>query len=119
MRRVLFDQNVPAGLRRVLPHDISTAYRMGWSTLENGKLLAAAEEAGFAVMVTCDQNMRHQQNLAALRLGIVVLSTDKLPALRDHAALIAGAIDRVGQGACESVRIPRPQRPRRSPMPSP
>jgi hypothetical protein len=38
---------------------------MGWAEFTNGKLLSAAEEAGFDVMVTVDQNIRYQQNLGA------------------------------------------------------
>jgi hypothetical protein len=38
-------------------HDVSTADEMGWSELENGELLRAAEVAGFAVMITGDKNI--------------------------------------------------------------
>jgi hypothetical protein len=57
--KVLFDQGTPVPLRRALPgHDVSTAYEMGWSTLMNGELLAAAEAAGFAAIVTTDTRGR-------------------------------------------------------------
>ena len=50
--RVLFDQGTPAPLRRAFEqHTIETAYERGWSTLRNGELLAAAEAAGFEVVV--------------------------------------------------------------------
>jgi hypothetical protein len=50
--RVLFDQNIPAPLRNILgSHDVSTAHEMGWSALENGQLLHAAEESGFDVFL--------------------------------------------------------------------
>src|SRR4051812_11365436 len=46
--RVLFDQGTPKPLRRSLQgHTIETAFERGWSTLENGELLAQAERAGF------------------------------------------------------------------------
>jgi hypothetical protein len=32
-------------------HNVSTADEMGWAELENGELLRAAEDAGFAVLV--------------------------------------------------------------------
>lgn len=47
---------------------------MGWSGLENGALLRSAEEA-FDALITTDQSLRYQQNLAGRRLAIVVLPT--------------------------------------------
>ena len=56
--RVLFDQGTPVPLRRALgPHPVSTTYEMGWSDLENGDLLRAAE-GRFDLFVTTDQNLR-------------------------------------------------------------
>ena len=37
---------------------------MGWGELENGDLLREAEAAGFDLLIICDKNLRHQQNLA-------------------------------------------------------
>ncbi len=51
--RILFDQGTPAPLRQALAlHDVATAYERGWSSLENGALLDAADAEGFAVLVT-------------------------------------------------------------------
>jgi hypothetical protein len=52
--RILFDQGTPVPLRRLLAprHEVSTAYEHRWSTLTNGTLLDAAEEAGFDLLVT-------------------------------------------------------------------
>jgi hypothetical protein len=44
---------------------------MGWNLLENGDLLNASEAAGFEVMVTCDRNLRYQQNLSARKRILV------------------------------------------------
>ena len=50
--RVLFDQGTPAPLRHALaPHEVSTAFELGWSNLENGDLLREAE-GRFEVFVT-------------------------------------------------------------------
>ncbi|WP_299788534.1 hypothetical protein [Ramlibacter sp.] len=48
---------------------------MGWGTLQNGALIAAAEAEGFDVFLTTDKKLKYQQNLAGRRLAIVVLST--------------------------------------------
>ena len=56
-------------------HHVETAYERGWSTLENGELLRAAEAEGFDVFVTTDRNLQHQQNLSGRIIAIVVLNT--------------------------------------------
>ena len=72
--KILFDQGVPAPLRRELPgHVIDAAFERGWSNLPNGQLLDSAEADGYELFVTTDQNIKHQQNLGSRRIGIVVL----------------------------------------------
>lgn len=74
MRRILFDEDVPRPLRRELPgFDIQTVVEVGWSGIKNGELLRRADGA-FEVFLTADRNLRFQQNLTAIRLGIVVLA---------------------------------------------
>ena len=65
--RIVFDKNVPVGVRRFLTkHEVRTFVEMQWHPqLENGELLNAAEASGFDVMVTSDQNIGYQQNLPA------------------------------------------------------
>ena len=59
-------------LRRDLRgHSVDTVFERGWSNLSNGSLLDAAEADGYDLLVTTDQNIRHQQNLAGGRVGIV------------------------------------------------
>jgi predicted nuclease of predicted toxin-antitoxin system len=78
--RVLFDQGTPVPLRRYLPHhSVTTVFEKGWSTLQNGELLLAAEQEAFEIFVTTDQNLKHQQNLANYRLTIVILTTTSWP----------------------------------------
>jgi len=57
--RILFDKNVPVVVRGFLPnHEVHTFVETQWpDQLKNGELLAMAEEAGFEVMVTSDQNI--------------------------------------------------------------
>ena len=59
--RVLFDQGTPAPLRHALVgHSVETAFELGWGTLQNGALIAAAEAEGFAVFLTTDKNLKYQ-----------------------------------------------------------
>ena len=53
--------------------------------MQNGDLLRAAEQEGFEVLVTTDQNLKHQQNLASYRLAIVVLPTTSWPVIEKSA----------------------------------
>jgi hypothetical protein len=74
--RVLFDQGTPAPLRSALDgHSVETAYELGWATLKNGELIAAAEASGFEVFLTTDKNLKYQQNLSVRAISIVLSTT--------------------------------------------
>ena len=66
-------------------------YEKGWSTLANGELLLAAEQEEFEILVTTDQNIKHQQNLANNRLAIVVLTTTSWPIIQLHLSDVSAA----------------------------
>ena len=83
--KILFDQGTPAPLRHHLaPHTVSTAAERGWSELENGDLLQVAENEGFDLLVTTDQNLRYQQNLEERVIGIVVILEPSWPRLKQR-----------------------------------
>ncbi len=105
--RVLFDQGTPVPLRSYLTdHDVATAFEQGWSTLRNGELLDAAEANGFEVFVTTDQNLQYQQNLAARKLAIIVLSTTSWPRISKAADSIASAVSDIKSGMVNFVEVP-------------
>ena len=57
--KILFDQGTPAPLRRHLAgHLVDTAFERGWSGLTNRDLLDRAEEDGYQLLITTDQNLR-------------------------------------------------------------
>ena len=98
--RVLLDQNASRGLRNQFPgHDVSSARQRGWAELENGELIAAAEAAGFDVLITADQNIRYQQNLSGRRLALVVLDTNHWDVIRGRIALIRDAVNNAVAGS--------------------
>ena len=104
--KILFDANTPAPLSRFLRgHDVVRADALGWQGLENGALLDAAEEAGFDLLLTCDQNVRYQQNFEDRRLSLVILSSNHWPTLRRVAARIATAVDFVQTRQIVSIDI--------------
>jgi len=91
--RILFDQNVPRSLAKLLTgHSTRTAADQGWGELENGDLLKAAAEAGFDVIITADQNIVYQQNMATRPIGLVVLSTNHWPTIRTDVARVLQAV---------------------------
>jgi hypothetical protein len=102
----LFDQGTPAPLRKFIQHEVCTAYELGWATLKNGELLAAAE-ADFDALVTTDQHLQYEQNLANRRLAILVLPTTSWPVLKSHTSLISDAIDALTPGSHVRLMVPR------------
>ena len=104
--KILFDANTPAPLARFLRgHEVVRADELGWQGLENGALLDAAEQAGFDLLLTCDQNVRYQQNLAGRKLAVVILTSNHWPTLRRVAARIATAVDFVQTGQIVRVDV--------------
>lgn len=72
--KVLLDENLPRALRTELPgHDVFTVQFLKWSGTKNGLLLAKAANAGFDAMVTMDDGVEYQQNIASFQLAVVVL----------------------------------------------
>ena len=114
--RIVFDKNVPVGVRRFLTaHEVSTFVEMRWHPqLENGELLKAAEAAGFDVMVTSDQNIVYQQNLTDRKLAFVVLGSNIWPVVRDHGATIAAKVAAAAPGSYEFIEMPLPPKRRGS-----
>lgn len=108
--RILFDKNVPVGVRGFLAgHEVSTFVDTGWNLrLENGELLKVAEKAGFDVMVTSDQNIRYQQNLKERRLALVVLGSNIWPIVREHRAEILAKVEAATRGSFEFIEMPLP-----------
>jgi predicted nuclease of predicted toxin-antitoxin system len=72
--KVLIDESLDVRLHQHLSgHDTYTVQFMGWKGLKNGVLLARAATDGFDVVLTYDQNIQHQQNLATLPVSVVIL----------------------------------------------
>ena len=104
--KILFDQGTPVPLRRHLQaHTITTAYEQGWSNLSNGDLLAAAEKAGYDLLITTVQNLRYQQNLSERQLAIVVLLSTSWPRIRLHVEEVRIIVDTITVGGYTEIVI--------------
>ena len=74
--RVLLDESLPRPLaNQIVGHDARTVSQMKWTSLGNGALLQQAATE-FDVLLTADQNIEFQQNLAKLPISVVVLVAD-------------------------------------------
>ena len=72
----------------------------------NGDLIAAAEAAGFEVLLTTDKNMRYQQNLTGRKIAFVVIGNQQWPILRRHVEKVAAAVNAATPGSFVEVEIP-------------
>ncbi|MBI4908346.1 MAG: hypothetical protein HY820_32265 [Acidobacteria bacterium] len=109
---VLFDKNVPYGLKRFLKHHlVETVDDRGWGRIKNGDLLHVAEQSGFDVVLTADQNIVYQQNLKHRKIALVVVGGNLWPIVRNHARTIVAAIDRSSVGGYAFIEMPSPRKP--------
>lgn len=60
--------------------------------LSNGDLLRVAEEAGFDVLLTTDNNIAYQQNLKTRKIAIVVLSRNRWRIVQRRISKIVAAV---------------------------
>ncbi len=104
--KILFDQGTPAPLRRSLVgHAVDTAYELGWSNFENGELIDAAEQQGYELLITTDQAVRYQQNLAARKIAIIVLTSTDWRRIQTRVEAIKRAIDSIAASGYVEVPI--------------
>ena len=105
--RILFDQGTPVPLRHELEdYVVETSYERGWATLDNGELIAAAEQEGFEVFITTDQNLKHQQNISERSIAIVTLSTPSWPRIQNSVGSILQALKEIPDAGYAEVEIP-------------
>ena len=104
---ILFDHNSHCGIaRHLVGHTVTLAKARGWERLSNGGLLAAAEQAGFDMLLTADKNMRFQQNLSGRKIAIVVLGKSPWRLVRMHLDIIAAVVNAGAPGSFAEVDIP-------------
>ncbi len=97
--KILFDQGTPVPLRAYLSgHAVDTVYELGWAELQNSQLLKVAEEAGYDLLVTTDQNLKYQQNLRGRTLALLVLLSTSWLRVRTHAQTIGQIIETIQIG---------------------
>jgi hypothetical protein len=103
---ILFDNGTPAPLRYALKgHVVVEAIERGWERLANGELIAAAEAAGFDLLLTTDKNIRYQQNLKGRKIAFLVIGNQQWPILRRYVDKVAAAVNAVTPGSFTDLEI--------------
>ena len=107
--RIFLDHDVPQPLRHQLQdHEVHTAAYRGWDGLRNGDLLEAAAGAGYDLLITCDQRMRHQQNLNQYDITVITVMGGRWPHIRQNVDLILDALPSAVRGEANPVHL-RPE----------
>ena len=75
--KLLLDECVTRRLKRdFVGHEVHTVEEAGFKGLENGDLLKAAS-SDYEVLITVDQNLPYQQNIAGLNIAILILAAER------------------------------------------
>lgn len=103
---ILFDNNVDWRFSKLLTgHDVKATYTMGWAEFQNGKLLRAAEDSGFPVLITADKQMQHQQNMFGRTICVIVLNSvlTDFPGISPLAGKVLAELENVRPGTLIAV----------------
>lgn len=98
--KILIDECLDRRVARELAgHEARTAPQMGWASIQNGKLLALAEQE-FDVFLTVDVSLPHQQNLPRFNIAVVVLRSrsNRLADLKSLIPALLAALPSVKKG---------------------
>lgn len=94
--RILIDECLDERIRHLLVgHNCQSARFAKLAGLTNGELLSEAEQSGFDVLVTVDQNIPSQQNLERRKIALLILCAP-INRLRDLSPLIPAALSALG-----------------------
>ena len=103
--KILLDECTPHVLKRLLTEvEITTMQDLGWTGITNGSLLQLAE-GQFDVLITSDQNLRYQQNLANRQLAIIQLPTNQVPLVIKLAPAVQAALDKIQAGEFVEIAL--------------
>ena len=105
--KILLDECLPVDFRHSFPgHDAHSAEWAGLKGKKNGELLREAELSGYDVLLTVDEGILHQQNLAGRKLSIVAIRsrTNQIEDLLPLVGAILKAMETITSG--QVVPIP-------------
>ena len=99
--KILLDECLPMDFRHSFAgHDAHSVEWAGLKGKKNGELLRDAELAGYEVLLTVDQGIPHQQNLAGRKLSIIAIHsrTNQLEDLLPFVDAILNALETMAPG---------------------
>ena len=105
--RLLIDECIDERFRLLLSeNDCQTVRYAGLAGLKNGRLLDAAEAAGFQALITVDRSIPDQQNFSGRKISVVVLiaRTNRLRDLTRNVPSLLAALRDLKPGSVVSVR---------------
>ena len=77
--KILIDEDLDIRLRHLFPdYETYTVDYMGWKGLSNGAMLDKPVDDGFALVITGDKKMRHQQNARRRPIQIMEIAKSRL-----------------------------------------
>lgn len=87
-------------------HEVRTVHEAGWAGTRNGALLRLASSA-FDVMLTVDQGVNHQQNLAGLRIAVLIMAaaSNDIDDLRPLVPVVLDALETIQVGEIRVVQL--------------
>jgi hypothetical protein len=77
------------------PNGGSFLFKMRARGIKNGELLRLVS-AEFDVFITSDKNLKHQQNLSALELSVILLPSNQVPIVKALLPQIDDALTNIG-----------------------
>jgi hypothetical protein len=105
--KIVFDENVPWPLRKLLSDfSVTNVQREGLGGTENGELLATLD-GRFDVFILCDKNLRYQQNLKGKQIAIIELPTNRWPILKNLQEVILSALSNTVPGGYVTIEEQR------------
>ena len=91
--KILLDHNLDWRLSRSLTeHEVKSTIQMKWGALQNGELLAKAEQENFSVMLTADANIKTQQRIEGRSIALIVLRAPNNK-LKTHVSMIPAIVE--------------------------
>jgi predicted nuclease of predicted toxin-antitoxin system len=99
--KILLDECLPLDFRHSFPgHKTHTAQWAGFKGKKNGDLLQEAEAAGYDVVLTVDQGILSQQNVAKRRISVIIISskTNQVEDLLPSVSAVPEALTKIAPG---------------------
>ena len=103
---ILLDECTPRLVKKRLPQFfICTAEEMGWTAIKKGKLLNMAE-GQFDILISTDQDLPYQQNLAGRRIAVIILPSNKVPVVAQLMSAVEQALQTIQPGTFVEIPLP-------------